>query len=280
MAGRRRRTSDVAAPSTPRPCCAASACLPRSGASPVPAPAPAQRSRRASRCNLYDPLAPAPTDDSVQKKPRPYQALRSQPAAADGGPAQAIRADRRRRPAPAIGVSIPATRESACAPSRSDARATARDASSDRDIAPGDPGRRRYRLIKRAAADRAKSAYASAASRASRRSSSARIPPTRKKKKKRDEADPYDPLGMRSGGLLYLSRGRTDRRLRLQSVATSNGKGAAVCHGRAGIAGALRLAGARVQGRLCAAAITGTSRTACRRSTGPISTAPPKAAST
>jgi hypothetical protein len=147
----------------------------------------------------YDPLAPESTDKSKQKTPRPYQSFEQRPP------------DRRERttfeaPRPAAGAgktgfdSTNSRKQSRAAKSK-----TTRDAEAARDIAPGTPSPAPTTSPARVSSTTSgKSAFAMGGKPNAPPVEVGSQPPTRnKKKKKGEEIDPYDPLGVRSGGLLY-----------------------------------------------------------------------------
>jgi hypothetical protein len=194
-------------------------------AAPAQALAQVQRFAQAEPMQSYDPLAPAATDNSAQKKPRPYQAFDRSPASATADQPKPFEP-----PAPASGAGNSGFDSSNA---RKRARGTkpktaaARDASSGRDIAPGDPAPPPPSPYQRAA-PAAKSAYAAAGQPGQPPVELGSTPPTRKKKKKREEADPYDPLGIRSGGLLYYPAVELIGGYDSNPSRTPNGKGATI----------------------------------------------------
>jgi hypothetical protein len=145
----------------------------------------------------YDPLAPESTDKSKQKTPRPYQSFEQRPA------------DRRETttfepPKPAAGAGKTGFDSSNTRGRKQTAKPkSAKEAQSDRDIAPGTPAP--LPLSSSASASSSgKSAYAFAGKPGAPPVEVGNQPPTRKKKKKKgEEPDPYDPIGIRSGGLTY-----------------------------------------------------------------------------
>jgi hypothetical protein len=164
----------------------------------APLPARAQVLAQAQAAQSYDPLAPAPTDKSAQKKARPYQKFEQRPP------------DRRETTtfAPPLAASgagktgFDSTNTRGRAPSKkSNAK---QDAQRARDIAPGSPAPAPQSANKPATPSPANAAYALAGKPGEPPVEVGSQPPTRlKKKKKAGEVDPYDPLGVREGGLIY-----------------------------------------------------------------------------
>jgi hypothetical protein len=150
-----------------------------------------------SGTSSYDPLAPDATDDSTQKKPRPYQSFERKPP------------DRRETttfeaPRPAAGAGKTGF-DSTNSRGRKNASKSQKlqTMESARDIAPGDPAPAPL-SVKPTAGNTGQSAYAQAGKLGAPPIEVSNQPPTRiKKKKKKEELDPYDPLGVRSGGLIY-----------------------------------------------------------------------------
>jgi hypothetical protein len=144
---------------------------------------------------IYDPLAPESTDKSKQKTPRPYQSFEQRPP------------DRRERttfeaPLPAAGAGKSGFDSTNTRGRKQSAKGkAAKDAQSARDIAPGTPA---PAPLASPASPNGKSAYASAGKPGAPPIETGSPPPTRnRKKKKGEEVDPYDPIGVRSGGLIY-----------------------------------------------------------------------------
>lgn len=169
---------------------------------PPAALAQAQRFAQAEPgTSSYDPLAPESTDKSKQKTPRPYQSFEQRPA------------DRRETttfepPKPAAGAgkmgfdSSNSRGRKPSSKSKTTAKTT-KETQSTRDIAPGNPAPSPSSASSNASSS-GKSAYASAGRPGAPPIEAGSPPPTRnKKKKKAAEVDPYDPLGVRSGGLTY-----------------------------------------------------------------------------
>jgi hypothetical protein len=189
-------------------------------------PAQTQRFAQTEPAQSYDPLAPIPSDSSAQKKPRSYQAFDRSPASATADQPKPFEP-----PAPAAGAGNSGFDSSNA---RKRARATkprtakARTAANERDIAPGDPAPVPSSPYQRATPTNGKSAYASAGQPGQPPVELGNTPPPRKKKKKRDETDPYDPLGMRSGGLLYYPAVELIGGYDSNPSRASNGKGTAI----------------------------------------------------
>ena len=175
------------------------------GAVLLPATAPAQVPP--ATATPFDPLAPAPGDQRITKRPPAYQTLQRGPAAAAVSDAPTTF----QPPAPAAGAgstgfdSSNARKRTAKPKTTDDAKA----ARASQETAPGDPTpapvsayqRNGTPAVTTAANTAATSAYASGQPGQPPVALGSQ-PPLRKKKKK-DVADPYDALGARSGGLTY-----------------------------------------------------------------------------
>jgi hypothetical protein len=166
----------------------------------------------------YDPLAPESTDKSKQKTPRPYQSFEQRPP------------DRRERttfepPRPAAGAGktgFDSTNSRGRKPS-SKSKAT-QEMQAARDIAPGNPA---PAPLSSSSSSNGKSAYALAGKPGAPPVAVGDPPPIRnKKKKKAEEIDPYDPLGVRSGGLIYYPAIEFIGGYDSNPARTSNGKSA------------------------------------------------------
>ena len=171
---------------------------------PPAAFAQAQRFAQAEPGTLsYDPLAPESADKSKQTTPRPYQSFEQRPP------------DRRETttfepPKPAAGAGKTGFDSSNSRGRKQSSKSkvgskTAKDLQSTRDVAPGNPAPAPLSSnVSSSAASSGKSAYASAGKPGAAPIEVGNPPPTRKKKRKKlEEVDPYDPLGIRSGGLTY-----------------------------------------------------------------------------
>lgn len=144
----------------------------------------------------YDPLAPDATDNSREKRPRPYQSFERKPP--DRRETTTFEPPRAASGAGQTGFDSTNTRGRK-APSKSAKQQVADDA---RAVAPGDPVP--APLSVKPPASTAQSSYAMAGKPGAPPVEAGSQPPTRiKKKKKGEQLDPYDPLGMRSGGLVY-----------------------------------------------------------------------------
>jgi hypothetical protein len=169
----------------------------------------------------YDPLAPDATDDSTQKKPRPYQTFERKPP------------DRRETttfeaPRPAAGAGKTGFDSTNSRGRKTTSRSKkSQAADSARDIAPGDPAPAPLSVKPPAPTNAGQSAYAQAGKPGAPPIEVGNQPPTRiKKKKKKEELDPYDPLGMRSGGLIYYPAVELIGGYDSNPARTSGGKGA------------------------------------------------------
>jgi hypothetical protein len=165
-------------------------------------PGPAFAQVPAMTTTPFDPLAPAPGDERTTKKsPSTYQTLQRGPAAAAASDAPTSF----QPPAPAAGAgstgfdSSNARKRTAKPKTTPDAKA----ARASQETAPGDPTPAPVSAYQRAVTTpaAAKSAYASG--RPGQPPVVLGSPPPLRKKKKKELADPYDPLGVRSGGLVY-----------------------------------------------------------------------------
>jgi hypothetical protein len=145
----------------------------------------------------YDPLAPEAADQSGKKKPRPYQTFERRPP------------DRRETttfvpPRPASGAGKTGFDSTNTRGRTRNVKTKASDRQAERDIAPGTPKPAPQSVGTTPSAAAAKSAYALAGKPGEPPVQAGNVPPTRvRKKKEGEQIDPYDPLGVRSGGLLY-----------------------------------------------------------------------------
>jgi len=176
----------------------------------------------------FDPLAAAPGDQRITKKPPAYQTLQRGPAAAGASDAPTTF----QPPPPASGAGSTGF-DSSNARKRAAKPNTTRDAKAARasqETAPGDPApapvSAYQRATKPAATTAAKSAYASG--QPGQPPVALGSPPPLRKKKKKDPADPYDPLGTRSGGLIYYPAVELIGGYDSNPARTSNGSGASL----------------------------------------------------
>ncbi len=172
----------------------------------------------------YDPLAPTTTDNGERKKPQPYQTFEQRPPARSETTTFA--------PPAASGAGktgFDSTNARTARRTTSKAKA-ARDEQETRAIAPG-PAVAAPTSSGRPASSTnppatAQASYAMAGQPNQPPVEVGNVPPTRKKKKKTAEADPYDPLGWRSGGLLYYPAIELIGGYDSNPERTANGKGA------------------------------------------------------
>jgi hypothetical protein len=169
----------------------------------------------------YDPLAPDATDRSSQKKPRPYQTFERKPP--DRREITTFEAPRAAAGAGKTGFDSTNSRrqKAAVKPKKT------QDAERERDIAPGDPVPAPQSVKPLSTANATQSSYAYAGKPGTPPIEAGSQPPTRhKKKKKKEEIDPYDPIGVRSGGLTYYPAIEFIGGYDSNPARTSGGKGA------------------------------------------------------
>jgi hypothetical protein len=143
----------------------------------------------------FDPLSPDPADRRAQKKTLPYQKFEQRPPAKTETTTFAP-------PPPAAGAGRTGF-DSSNARKAAAPKSKAAEIQRARDIAPGQPAILPKSAYQQTALTTSKPMYAMAGQPNRPPVELGSRPPVRKKKKKRDETDPYDPLGIRSGGLLY-----------------------------------------------------------------------------
>ena len=190
----------------------------------LPAPAQTQRLTQSDAMQSYDPLCAGNPPISAGKKSRcRIQRFEAAPAGKERD--DDVCADCDRRLAPATAVSIPAmpASVSACQPKTNSRRATKL---MRREIAPGEPAPQPIVAISTARPQHRRNPPTQCAGTARPAAGRARhAAAAAQEKEEARRADPYAPLGIRSGGLLVLSGGRIDRRLRHQSGAHAERRG-------------------------------------------------------
>jgi hypothetical protein len=191
---------------------------------PLPALAQAQRFAQADPASpfSYDPLAPQASDSGKQNKARPYQTFEQRPPA--------------RSETTTFEPVLPASGAGKTGFDSTNARTlrrtTNKNAARDqaRTVAPGAAIAASTSPYQQAAPSKpaatAQSSYAMAGQPNQPPVEVGNVPPTRKKKKKIAEADPYDPLGWRSGGLVYYPAIELIGGYDSNPERTANGKGA------------------------------------------------------